>query len=206
LKSAHGDCLGAASIRAEVPKLEHVAANLNQNQIGAILYYTYQTPAKGQKNIYQEVNEALNGRFEIPQWHNFLSYLVTAINSLPTRPGKCYRGLTRWLVHNDEDSQYILAGYVIWVSVTSCSQDKSLALGFMNQSKTGEKSIVTISHRNGRDVSNLSLFKDEKEILFPPNSVFKVESVEHKNGVDYIGLTEVNEREVFKMLRIDPLS
>lgn len=51
----------------------------------------------------------------------------------------------------------------------------------------------TIRSNHGKDVSGISHYKDEEEVLFPPGTRFKVERrVDHPNGSVEIGLTDLN--------------
>jgi len=88
--------------------------------------------------------------------------------------------------------------------MTSCTQDRVKAVEFMNKSKEG-KSFVTIHQTSGKDLGRLSFFgTGEKEILLPPNSVFKVLSAQHENGVDKVELQELTQTEVLQCMTVEP--
>jgi len=185
--------------------------NLDENRLGALIYYTAESPSKTQKNIYELLNVALHFRTLPPAWFDYLSHLLSAFPLLPQKPCTVYRGLQRFVLSRTDDdppdwtTQYIENQNVIWVAVTSCSQDSVKADSFMQQSKNG-KSFVTIHQTSGKDLGRNSFYgDDEKEILLPPNSVFKVLSAKHLKGVDRIELQELTQTEISQFMTVSKI-
>ena len=73
---------------------------------------------------------------------------------------------------------------VAWISFNSTTTDSSQTLRQFGSGGTFFKLLI----RNGRDISPLSLFAEESELLLLPNSVFKVLTV--------LSSREVNSRAV----------
>jgi len=64
---------------------------------------------------------------------------------------------------------------VAFSAFTSCATDLSSIGSFFDGQKA--RTLINIQGSNGRDIRMYSAFSKESEILFPPNSQFKVVDV-----------------------------
>jgi len=124
--------------------------------------------------------------FLINPWLDFMHYLISGVRLSPRFYGEVYRGLTSYLV-SVPSTQYIKGSYICWVALTSTSyvqansetfilqgyHKKDLKTGKLNESGT----LITIRpNHNGHMIEDFSLLP-ENEVLFLPNSVFRVVDV-----------------------------
>jgi len=185
---------------------------VNENDVGAIAYYSHEfnddVKALGEQNVYSELNRILNARGEVhdpaalQRWSGFMHYLINGIQKCPRFQQTVYRGIKGLVAHLTYDTQYIQDHYVIWVAITSTSVVKAEAEIFLK----GAGTLFTIlPGHNGRDISQLSFYPDEREILFLPNTIFKIVSVKYDAALrrDLIVLEEVSSLfEISKILEV----
>lgn len=120
--------------------------------------------------------------------------LEKALDRLPKYDGTVYRGMSLMpkdpLLKTFED---VSSGDEIkFPSFTSTSKDKSRAEGFVKKI-LGEGVFFEIQPKSGSDISGLSLYPEENEVLFKRNTTFEVLSNEFdkKEGIRIIKLKEV---------------
>ena len=68
-----------------------------------------------------------------------------------------------------------------WISFNSTTTDSKQTLRQFGSGGTFFKLLI----RNGRDISPLSLFAEESELLLLPNSIFKVHTVLSSREVNF---------------------
>jgi len=148
--------------------------------VTAIVLYTCDTRTSGgdiNSNPYKVLNNKLRARQGMEEFKPFLFYLVRGLTSLPPWSITCYRGESTRVT--SVSPQYVEGNHVIWVAITSASLSSTSAEDFVGKSG-GTLYIVTATH--ARDISKLSLYPDEAEVILTPNSVFKVTKVEPASG------------------------
>lgn len=159
---------------------------LKKDEAAAILLYTLEwNPRK--ESLYHILNNTLSIKDrdrKLEPWKLFLRLLLVALSKLPlVENTTVYRGIP------------VLADYpgrqaVTWYSFTSTSSDERFAKRFCSEN-CNESTLFVIRLRSGRDLSGLSVYPEEKEVLLPPIKCFDIETRE-KDGT---GLTIVHLRE-----------
>ena len=75
-------------------------------------------------------------------------------------------------------------------SFLSTSQKKETAVNFLRRGTPTERILFSVTrHCNGVDVLQLSKHRDEAEVLFAPNTMFRIAKVEREQTVDNVGGT-----------------
>jgi len=111
-------------------------------------------------------------------WTAFIFFLVSGLNKLDNTEAVVYRAIDKPL--SQLSNRYKLGSKICWVSFTSTSLDMNIMKNFMNKSKT-EGTFMQINVTEGKNISEFSLFPDEKELLLLPNSYFSVNEVISNN-------------------------
>ena len=78
-----------------------------------------------------------------------------------------------------------------WWSISSCTANKAVAQGFMNQMGGGAASLITLNVKTACDISSLSHYPHEAESLLLPGTKLRVLS--RKRGAKNVALIEVEE-------------
>lgn len=171
----------------QVLKRENIHG-LTPDEIFAVVAFTHENPFG--ENINQRLSECLKTlrpesldgpedeeRKTLEPWKDFLHFLMKGLHKLPGKRGKVFRGIG---CHSDSEVQETSAKYQVGskVQISSfssafCSQDK--ALDFI-RSHGGQGVLFEIDLLFGRDVQAYSMFPDEQELIFLPNSFFLVSS------------------------------
>jgi hypothetical protein len=179
------------SLQPEGAKPNTTCDNLTEVEMKFIQAYT-----KEEKKFYKLLNSILLKRKITEKYApELIFYLLQAVSKCRTLPGKVYRGIdNRVLVGNHN---YDVGSRVIWITFSSCSRSKEVALNH-NQSNT--KTLFTIEHQSGRDIAAYSLYPKEKETILVPNTVFEVVSATSDDKMDYIKLKEVPRTDLKKIM------
>ena len=115
-------------------------------------------------------------------------FASAALDALPNYTGTVYRGAS---LPNDVVDQYVVGKVMAEKAFTSTSLKPDVAENFSG-SGDGFKAVnYTISSKKGKAVGSLSAVPKEEEILFKPDTQFKVLSKKTKKGVVHIYLEEV---------------
>ncbi len=153
-------------------------------------------------SIYQIVNKALREQDEaaIEKFKPFTDTLTSALNKLPAQEKTVYRGM--YNVPVETLNTYTIGGTVKYDSFTSTSMLGNLKVFDGNVYITIDplkKSDKTES--NGKDISALSYYQNEGEVLFAPGSKFMILSHTEKansgkkGNKHYIHMAEVSDGE-----------
>ena len=133
--------------------------------VAFIHMYTQQSP------IFRECNAAMRslapGRYE--PWKPYIVRLSLSLHSMPRFKGTVYRGIASTV----EALLYAPDNLVVWHAFSSSSKSSEVAETFLAADNTNS-TLFVIESRTGCLVSPLSDFTEEAEVLFPPNSVFRV--------------------------------
>jgi len=151
---------------------------LDKNESLCIIYYTVDAQhikinETREKSVYKELNSALSGRDtpRLEKWKPYLYYLMRGLKKLPSETGTVYRGWDLQLTHKTE--RYHVGNSVIWPAFTSTSTSVSLLSSFANIRGTWASMDIV----EGKDISKLSIYPQESELLLLPNSEFRVEEI-----------------------------
>ena len=115
---------------------------------------------------------------DLKRYADYLTHMSSALGSLPTHvselQGKVYRGI-KVLLNPDV---YAPGKRITWQAFSSSTKKQMATLEFVNIS--GRKlsgSLFIIDSITAKDIRHFSAIPSEEEVLFPPNSQFKVEKV-----------------------------
>eukprot|EP01124_Arcella_intermedia_P012403 TRINITY_DN18751_c0_g1_i1.p1 TRINITY_DN18751_c0_g1~~TRINITY_DN18751_c0_g1_i1.p1 ORF type:complete len:666 (+),score=140.14 TRINITY_DN18751_c0_g1_i1:23-2020(+) len=148
-------------------RLDVLECELSRNEAGAIMYYSYHSS----KPLYSQLNQHLADRNVENHLKPFLYYFFSGLQKLPDYKGTVYRGVKDVLFSKHPNEIYKVGKGVVWVTVTSTSQNPEVPQSFL---KKGDGTLCRIEVIEGKDISQLSFYKKEKEVLLLPNSYFEV--------------------------------
>lgn len=137
--------------------------SMSADKYGAIVLYTG-------NSIYRELNRALREvHAEVPKYLRYLRLLFEAMDAMPTRTVRLWRGIAADLYDEYEPGKVIT-----WWSVSSTTADESVARGFMSQ-LGGVASLIILDTKSALDITPLSVYPKEKESLLAPGTRLKVQ-------------------------------
>uniref|UniRef100_A0A4W5RNC2 NAD(P)(+)--arginine ADP-ribosyltransferase n=1 Tax=Hucho hucho TaxID=62062 RepID=A0A4W5RNC2_9TELE len=138
----------------------------------AIYVYTSEKP-----KIYLDFNRQVrDGRYNYGttfQYHSLHFYLTEAIKMIKRIQKTCmttYRGTIK-----DYDKNVVNKTINFGTFTSSALENRNIARSF------GTKSCFVISTCFAADISNYSVFPEEREVLIPPYEVFKVTNIQTKS-------------------------
>lgn len=117
-----------------------------------------------------EFNHALRTGVGRHEFFEMAKVIEQALCIAPTYEGIVYRGI-------DVKLKYEEGSIVRFSSFLSTSKERQIAENF------GTATLYIIRSRTGFDVSKISMFDHEKEVLFPMNIQFRITKVTKKNVV-----------------------
>ena len=147
----------------------------------ALYAYTEETPLYGTLNYTMRTphTERTPTDTELKRYADYLTHTSSALGSLPTHVselhGKVYRGI-KVLLNPDV---YAPGKRITWQAFSSSTKKQMATLEFVNV-LPGRKlsgSLFVIDSITAKDIRHFSAIPSEEEVLFPPNSQFKVEKV-----------------------------
>eukprot|EP00965_Chrysotila_dentata_P128389 4245148-Pleurochrysis_carterae.AAC.2 len=185
-------------LKDDVPTCLRKSFNLSQVQLDKIVAYGFQFPAEQMTrdhasaiyaftcetpNIYRRLNSAmrnpayLNGAPIFAPYRDYIRHLWTALQGRENFCGKAYRGIRTRL-----PPELFKAGDAItWQSFSSATMRASQTRTFVaTEELTAEGavkavgSIFIISATSAKKIEQFSNFPAEKEVLFLPNSQFRM--------------------------------
>eukprot|EP00927_Polykrikos_kofoidii_P062107 TRINITY_DN56928_c0_g1_i1.p1 TRINITY_DN56928_c0_g1~~TRINITY_DN56928_c0_g1_i1.p1 ORF type:complete len:608 (-),score=64.64 TRINITY_DN56928_c0_g1_i1:61-1884(-) len=174
------------------PETKALAGLLDTDELQAIVAYTHdlcQADGKKDGNLYWEENNALRCRTAegrgamMLTWSTHIVYMLRGLSKLPCFEGAVYRGISQQAeLHNYEEGRPIQ-----WGAWTSTTQLLDVAQQFTGVAGA----IFKIKVFTGKDITNLSFFKAEGEILLSPNHRFIVVRPAYvEDGYTYVDLLE----------------
>ena len=147
---------------------------------GAILLYTG-------NSIYREINRCLRSDWaKVRKYWPYLRLYLESMGCMPQRVGTLWRGISV-----DLYDDYKPGKIVTWWSISSCTADKSVAQGFMNQMGGGKASLITLHAKTACDISQLSFYPHEAESLLLPGTRLRVISRQRNGPVAELEVEEV---------------
>eukprot|EP00961_Rhodomonas_salina_P295518 3935532-Rhodomonas_salina.1 len=151
---------------------------LTQLEAESLVWYTADFrvlhPGENAKfNVFYQYNAALRKRShdQIRRWWDFSWFLVCALRKLPPVKKKVFRGVPERVL--TLSSSYVKDRHVVWISFTSTTLDRDGTMKSFGEGGT----FVHIEAIDARDISELSLLPQEKELLLMPNARFRVQNV-----------------------------
>jgi len=132
-------------------------------QIACIYLYTIESP------FYKELNRVMRegSNEERTKYRDFIFYLNEILNLLPSHVGSVYRGIS------SKVAGYTNGKFVVWPAFSSATRNPIVAHGFM---RGQEGTLFLIQSTSAKPISEYSAESSEDEVLFHPNSKFKVVS------------------------------
>ena len=136
--------------------------------------------------IYKHINRDLISDQELSRWKYFLKCLCSGLRKLPYHRGVFYRGFKDCSI---DKNQYFPGAIVQWKTISAMTKSLSVTEKFSNE----RGAIFEVEAATCRDISKISLFPKEEEVLLEPFATLLVEKVEEKPGNPiYIRLKEFN--------------
>ena len=177
----------------------------------ALFAYTEETPLYVTLNYTMRTPHSVSTPTdtELRQYVDYILHTERALSSLPTHvseiQGKVYRGIKALL--NPEI--YSTGKRITWQGFSSSTKKQMATLDFVNV-QPGRKlqgSIFVIDSITAKDIRHFSAIPSEEEVLFPPNSQFKVEQVltseqEKKAILNMLGAYSMADLDVYVLKQI----
>jgi hypothetical protein len=188
LAMAASNVSDAGSIKTSQKRGEELASKqcggpikqMDKELYAAIVLYTG-------NSIYRQLNAALRSenRKQVQKYFNYLRLFVEAMEFMPKKQRKLWRGISANLF-----DQYTEGKVITWWSVSSCTSDESVARNFMNGCG-GDCTLIIIDSKTAMDITPLSIYPHEKESLLAPGTQLKVKSRKRVGKVAEIHCEEV---------------
>jgi hypothetical protein len=159
LKS-HPDLLDQASKRADELLKQPQYSHIPKTSLMAIYLYTLESP------IYSNLNKAMyTGEIQKGPWQCFAYHFIKGLDLLPDYQGYVYRGEK---LSKDDDMILKPSKNSMWFNYfVSTSKDNMVAKGF-GPWKYSKAKVFRIYIRTGKDISGISTFPSEQEVLLRP--------------------------------------
>ncbi|CAF0787473.1 unnamed protein product [Adineta ricciae] len=131
---------------------------LTVDESAAIYLYTMATP------FVYFINEAFQRetRAALKPWLSYLKLFVTAVEKLPSSKKTLWRGLS-----STDVVSYPTEDICTWWHITSCSTNVKMTQYCVVQDVA---TVLAINATNAKDISKLSAFPDEEEIVLLPGT------------------------------------
>lgn len=159
---------------------------LTRDESAALYLYTMEW---GKESFYRVLNRALRSedRSSLKPWFAFLKLFDTALGKLPNVRKVIWRG-----VRNDISKKFKNDQEYTWWSVNSCSASVHVVKNFLANNST----LFLIEAENGKDISNLTNYPNEDEVLLGPGTKLRVvgDALDHAGGLHVVHLREVTEQ------------
>ena len=144
----------------------------------------------GKESFYRVLNRALRSedRSSLKPWFAFLKLFDTALGKLPNERKVIWRG-----VRNNISQKFKSDEEYTWWSVNSCSASVSVVKNFLSTNST----LFLIEAKNGKDISNLTNYPNEDEVLLGPGTKLRVvgDALDHAGGLHVVHLREVTDND-----------
>lgn len=144
--------------------------NLSIDGIGSIRLYTLEWEPR-EKSFFYILNQTLRAeeRDLVKPWFLYLKLIMTALRSLPSISGEVYRG-----VKGDLRNQYSIGTIVTWWGFSSCTSRKAIIEGDQFLGTKGKRTMFVIKCRNGKDIHDISFYRNEFEVILLPATQLRV--------------------------------
>ncbi len=144
-------------VRKSRPELKDVS----QEELISIMLWTSNL-------LYQKLNAVLKESGDISKWKVYLNTFLNGLKSMSYYRGQVYQG---W---NYKDLKTYQKGETVsYKAISSFSKNRDVAEKFSN----GNGTIFQVEVLSSRDISSLSIYLGEEEVVMPPYSYFEVTNV-----------------------------
>mmetsp|Transcript_12386 Transcript_12386/g.27607 ORF Transcript_12386/g.27607 Transcript_12386/m.27607 type:complete len:455 (+) Transcript_12386:36-1400(+) len=111
---------------------------------------------------------------DVKNYDGYLRLFLEALELLPCVKCQVYRGIAQ------SAPAYSAGDAIVWPAVSSTSRSPFIALQMANDKANGggDRVIFSIAAQTGRDISEISPFPQEQELLLSPGAELQVESVQ----------------------------
>lgn len=159
--------------------------------------------AKGLKEYtsdgFERINSALRGSLvdenERKEALELAQKADQALRALPSYRGESYRGTS---LPPEVINSLKVGGTFSDKGFLSTSSDRDVAEEFALEVKGNQKPVFfSIQSKHGKDISGGSDLPSESEVLFAPNSKFKIKAVEEKDGVMYVQMAQIGKEKKY---------
>eukprot|EP01012_Entosiphon_sulcatum_P035126 TRINITY_DN445_c1_g1_i1.p1 TRINITY_DN445_c1_g1~~TRINITY_DN445_c1_g1_i1.p1 ORF type:complete len:749 (+),score=157.20 TRINITY_DN445_c1_g1_i1:38-2284(+) len=141
----------------------------------AVTVYSAESP------VYTKVTAHMRQQLTEPRLLPFVYYLLRDIERIPPQPGVSFRGSKQSYCGQQA---YCPNAVVVWPAVASTTKSALLALkDFASQGGV----LFVVNGVSGRPIWPLCEFEDEEEILYPPNTRWKVKRILDEIHKDLFG-------------------
>jgi hypothetical protein len=145
--------------------------------------YLYSMPIPLISRLVEDVRAGTRQALE--PWFPFLKLFMNAVEKLPPIECTVWRGIDA-----DGSSMFVNNDVHTWWGVTSCSMSRNIVEPFLGQKST----LFAIDATHAKDISALSVFPEENEVILMPGTRVQAKSPSHTAGDRYsiIHLKEVH--------------
>lgn len=166
--------------------------NLSVDEIGSIRLYTLEWEPR-EKSFFYILNQTLRAeeRDKLKPWFLFLKLIMTALRQLPSISTEVYRG-----VKDDLSEQYSEGTIFTWWGFSSCTTRKDVLEGDQFLGISGKRTMFVIKCKSGKDIRELSFYRNEFEVLLLPSTRFRVTKCSTSSGLTTIKLEELQSETV----------
>jgi len=171
---AKGKSKGGGATKSVSERSYDLAAK-NPDYIGDGYGYDAKTINAYTQEGYSVNTNILNGTLDA-QDKAFIKNLDLALSKLPTATEQSlYRGVS---LPNAVFNDFKVGGVIEFPAFTSTSIDR-LSISTFGSARPNEKRTIfnITSHKNGKDISKVSNYEEEKEILFKRGTKWKITSI-----------------------------
>lgn len=155
------------------------------------LYYKVNETLRKCHN-YQTNHEVAEGNVE--QYESSLAAWILQLNSAirkePHYKEKSYRGT---FLSNEDIAKYVEQEIFVWGSFISASKSKAACLGGNVLFEIFTESAMSLNDKRfPRDISQLSDFPEEEEVLYPIACAYRVRYIKKEKNITTIGIVTVD--------------
>ena len=184
---------------------------LASTQAAALFAYTEETPLYGTLNYTMRTphSSSTPTDTELKRYADYIVHTIGSLSNLPAHvselQGKLYRGIKALL----NPDIYAPGKRITWQAFSSSTKKQMSTLDFVNV-LPGRKlsgSLFVIDSITAKDIRHFSAIPSEEEVLFPPNSQFKVEKVvsnglEKRVLLNHLGAYDMTDLDVYVLKQI----
>jgi len=172
---------------------------MSMDEVSAFMTYSAE---ETDPPLYADMNATCydRDRSKVQEYVDYMWLLLNSLGRLPAFAGvQVFRGVKR-----DLSANYAVGREITWHGFTSTTLKLDTLESPQFCGKTGDRTffIITLTQRQGRDITQYSMVPAEAEVLLPPGTTVKVESkTDMGGGLTIINLTEVESDDLILDLR-----
>jgi len=158
------DQVGLSLTNKALTSAQNIQNSILSTEQSALIYvYTVESP------FYPSLNNTMRSGTveERLVFQDYIYYLTNSLLLLDPFVGPVYRGI------DCQISEYTCGKTIVWPSFSSSTKDPKVAIEFL---KGKQGTLFLINSKTARSIDKYSAIKTEQEVLFLPNSLFKIYS------------------------------